>query len=119
VGVTAPTGNFGAHHSEAAVDSFPNIFLGDWRPETGPSSAGVELGVGVEQSGIATDAAEDAFLVVVRIVIGVRKLGGGVTSNFEGIRRELLFPFGFSFHDSIHSYDGDSLADIGKFDNGY
>jgi hypothetical protein len=119
VRVTAPTGNFGAHHSEAAVDSFPDIFLGDWRPETGPSSAGVELGVGVEQSGTATDAAEDAFLVVVGIVIGVRKLGGGVTSNFEGIRRELPFPFGFSFHNPIHSYGGDSLDNIGQFDNGY
>jgi hypothetical protein len=119
VGVTAPTGNFGANHSEAAVDSFPNIFLGYWCPETGPSSAGVELGVGIKQSGVTTDAAEDSFLVRVRIFIGVRTFSGGVTRNFERIRRELLFPFGFSFHNPVHSNGGDSLADIGKFDDGY
>ena len=117
MGVTAATGNFGAHHSEAAVDRFANIFLGDWSPETGPSGAGVELGVGVEQSRVAAHAAEDAFLLPVRIVVGVRAFGGGVTSNFEGIRSELLFPFGFRFHDPVHSDGGDLLADIGKFDD--
>jgi hypothetical protein len=119
VGVTAPAGNFRAHHSEATVGGFANIFLGYWCPETGPSGAGVELGVGVKQGGVTTDATEDALLVCVRIVIGVRTFGGGVTSNFEGIGRKLPFPFGFSFHNPIHRYGGDALTLIGKFDDGY
>ena len=119
MGVTESTGNFGAHHSEAAVGGFANIFLGYWCPETGPSGAGVELGVGVKQGGVTTDAAEDTLLARVRIFIGVRMFGGGVTSNFEGIGRELLFPFGFSSHNPVHSYGGHALTQIGKFDDGY
>ena len=117
MGVTALTGNFGAHHSEATVGGFANILLSYRRPETGPSGAGVELGVGVKQGCVTTDAAEDTLLVRVRIFIGVRTFGGGVTSDFKGIGRKLLFPFGFSFHNPGDSYGGDALPRIGKFDD--
>ncbi len=60
VGVAAAAGNFGAGDAEGAVDFLDDIFLGDGLIEAGPAGAGIEFGGGVEESGVAADAAEDS-----------------------------------------------------------
>src|SRR5271155_2106305 len=97
--VAETAGNCSADHAEADVRGFRNIFFGDGLPETGPAGAGVELGAGVEERGIAPDAAKDAWGVVVGIFVGVRALGGGVARDFERIGRELFAPVVFGLGD--------------------
>ena len=75
------------------------------------------LAAGVEERGIATDAAEDAWGVIVGIFVGVGALGCGVARDFERVGRELLAPLVVCFHDFG---DGDgvlALASIGEDDN--
>ena len=114
VRVTQAARNGCAHHEQAAVGGLQDIFFGNGGPKARPAGAGLELGAGVEQSGVAANAAEDTFLVIVRIFVGVGALGAGVASDFERIGRELLAPVIFGFYDSGNSDGVFALARVGE-----
>jgi hypothetical protein len=79
--------HFRARHAVAAIGFFHYIFLGDRRVETGPTGAGIEFGVGAEEFGAATHAAENAFVMNVKIRAGEWRLGGGVARYFKLVLR--------------------------------
>ena len=83
---------FGSRHAVSDVGFFDDVFVVNWGPETGPAGAGIEFCVGAEKGRVATDAAEDAFIVDVEIFAGERRLGGGMARDFEGVGGQLLFP---------------------------
>jgi hypothetical protein len=87
VGVALAALHFRARHAVAAIGFFHYIFLGDRRVETGPACAGIEFCVGAEKFGAATDAAENAFVMNVKIRAGERRFGRRVASDFELVRR--------------------------------
>ncbi|MNE74298.1 hypothetical protein D3C80_1703690 [compost metagenome] len=57
---------------------------GDGLREAGPAAAGVELGVGREQLGIAANAVVAAVGPVLFVFAGVGALGGGVACDLVG-----------------------------------
>src|ERR1700687_2559943 len=60
VGIAETARDGGADHAEAGIAGFQNIFFGDGLPETGPAGAGFKLCRGIEERGVAADAAENA-----------------------------------------------------------
>jgi hypothetical protein len=115
VGFAATAGYFGAGHAEGSVGGLNNIFFGDGLVEAGPAGAGIEFGGGVEESGVAADAAENSLGVIVGIFVGVGTLGAFVTRDFVGVGGKLFAPFGVGLDDGG---DGDFFcADtgVGKF----
>jgi hypothetical protein len=54
-------GDGGSDHEHAAVGGFEDVFGGDGLPEARLAGAGVELGFGAEEGGVAADATDDAF----------------------------------------------------------
>ena len=54
--------------------------------EAGPTATGVELGAGIKQQGIATDAAVVAHGPKVFVAAGECPLGGGMAGDFKGQR---------------------------------
>ena len=83
----------GADDSECCVTGFADVLGSDGRPETGPPCAGLELGGGIEERIVATDAAIDAFVVQVPVFPGKRDFGIGIAGNVEDSGGELLAPF--------------------------
>jgi hypothetical protein len=61
--ITQAARDCGADHHEASVDGIDHVFRRNGLPEAGPSSAGIELGCGVEQGQGASDAAKKAAVV--------------------------------------------------------
>src|ERR1700679_4140542 len=99
MGFAAAAGYFGAGHAERSVGGLDNIFFGDGLIEAGPAGAGIEFCGGVEKSGVATDAAENSFGVIVGIFVGVGALGAFVARDFVGVGGKLFAPFGVCFDD--------------------
>src|SRR6202167_2992869 len=103
--VAEAAGNGGADHAQADIGVFSDIFFGYRRPEAWPAGARVEFGAGVEERGVAADAAENSFGVIIGIFVGVGALGPGVARNFERIGRELFAPL-FVCLDDLGGGDG-------------
>ena len=115
--VAEAAGDGGAFHAEADVARLVDIFFGDGLVKTGPAGAGIELGIGVEQRGVATDAAKNAFGVVVGIFVGVGALGSGVARNRERFGRKLFAPLVFGFNHGGQGDDVFALAGVSEFDD--
>ena len=92
------TGHFGSNHAVAAVYVFFNIVGVQWCKVAGPAAAGIELGVGCEQSGSAANATVNAGLVVILILPGESTLGAFLAGNFEAGGREFFAPLGLCFN---------------------
>ena len=66
--------------------------LGRCRGEARPAGAGVELGVGAEQRGSATDAAIHAVALVVVVSMTESPFRSVLAGNMELLRRKLFAP---------------------------
>jgi hypothetical protein len=77
VRVTQPARNSCSHHEQGVVRGFQDIVFRDGRPKARPARAGFEFGLGIKQRGIATNTAENAFLMIAGIFMGVGTLGLG------------------------------------------
>jgi hypothetical protein len=100
VGVAEAAGDRGADHEHGAVGCFEDVFGGDGLPETWPAGAGVELGFGAEEGGVAADATEDAVAVLFEQAAGAGGFRVGVTGYVVGDCRELGAPVGVGFDDA-------------------
>ena len=85
VGVAFCAGDGGADEAESCIPDFGYVFSGDGRPETGPSGAGFELGVGTEQRIVTTDAAVESLVMQIPVFAGEGKLRIRMTSDVEGV----------------------------------
>jgi hypothetical protein len=83
MGLAPPAGNGGAHHTQAVVGGFYDIFFCDGRPKTGPARSGLEFCSRTEKRGVAANAPKDAFVMHVQIVSGERPFRSGMAGNFE------------------------------------
>ena len=79
-------GDRGAHHAEGLVLDLDDVLLGDRLPEARPAGAGIELRVGIEERGVAADAAVEAGGMVVPIRPGEGLLGALLAGDVEGDR---------------------------------
>ena len=75
-----------SHHAVGAIDSLFNRPRQSALVEAGPTATGVELGAGIKQQGIATDAAVVALGPMVFVAAGESPLGGGMAGDFKGQR---------------------------------
>jgi hypothetical protein len=92
VRIATRTGHRDPAHSVAVVFGHLHIFLGDGRPEAGPSCAGFEFGIGIEQRRSAAGAAKNSFIVQVPIFPGKGAFRPVMTGDLKGLRGELLLP---------------------------
>src|ERR1700720_1477154 len=107
---TAPARNCRSHHTETVVGGFQNILFRNRRPKTWPACTRLKLGAGIEQSGVAANAAKNAFQLFVWIFIRVRALGSSTSRDFKRIGRELLLPLIFGFYDGGNGHHRFTLA---------
>ena len=80
------TNRLSSHHAVGAVDSLFNRTRQSALVEAGPTATGVELGAGIKQQGIATDAAVVALGPMVFVAAGESPLGGGMAGDFKSQR---------------------------------
>jgi hypothetical protein len=92
VRIAALAGHRNAPHAEADIRTFQDIVFRDRLPEARPTGAGFELGAGVEQDRLATDAIIQSFGVLVPQCTGKRPLGSGPSSDVERLGGQLLPP---------------------------
>src|SRR5579863_8304563 len=71
--------------------------------KTGPTGAGIELGIGAEQFRLAADAAVNTVIVQVPILAGEGWLCAFLPCDVELLRSELLLPFGLGFVNFFHT----------------
>ena len=77
VGSTRTTRGLGAYSAETVVGAFIYEVVADGFPETGPSTACVELGGALEEGLTADDTAVGAGALVVPVLACERRLGTG------------------------------------------
>src|SRR4249919_4334145 len=116
VRIAATAGNRRAFHADQIVTGGDFVYLGDRLPETRPAGAGVELGRGIEQRGVAADAAIDAAIVQVPVFAGERALGAGFAGDVIRARRQLFSPFGFALGHFQRLFAAQLLTAVGKAD---
>ncbi len=92
MGVAFSAGDCGADDAEGSVADLGHVFGGDRSPETGPSRPRVELGGGIEQRVVTTNAAIDARVVQVPVFSGEGDFGIGVARDVEDSVGKLLAP---------------------------
>ena len=95
--VAASADDFGPDHEESLVFDLSYIGSVDRLPETGPAGARFELGRGIEKGQVAADALVDAVFLIVPVLAAESAFGALLTRDFELLRCELRFPFGFRF----------------------
>src|SRR5277367_2038719 len=117
--VTQRAGDSITNHAVADVADRADILRRNWLPETGPTGAGIKLGLGGEQRVVAADATKHALLVQVPILSAVGKFGVSVASNVEGGGRELLLPIVFGLNNFCDMDGLQSLAVIGELNDLY
>src|SRR3954468_11234975 len=84
--------HLGSPHAECAVGFSLHVFLGDRRPEAGPSRARLELGVRAEQGVRAAHAEVRPLLVVLIILARERALGTFLAGYGVLLGSQLLLP---------------------------
>lgn len=94
MGATAGAANFGAYHAMAAVSVERDCLGCDTLPETGPSRAGVKLGVRTEKIGAAADTSIGAPALVIPINARERPFSAPLASDPILLWREALAPLG-------------------------
>jgi hypothetical protein len=104
VGVTTAAEHFNTYHPVTLVTFFSDRFIVDRLEVTGPTCAGVELGIRVEQRGSAADAAVDAVAFIIIELPAERGFGAVFTADVVGFGREFLTPLLFGFGDFFHTY---------------
>ena len=82
-----------------------------------PAGTRFELSFGVEESGVATDAAEDAGSVLVPTDAGVRHLGVSLAGNVVGVFAELMEPFAIGLHNLGDGFAAQLLAIVAEVDD--
>src|SRR5437763_2767211 len=93
VSIAFGAGDSRANDSESPVPNFSDILGCDWRPETGPSGAGIKLCCGVEQGVIAADTPIRSALVQIPVLTGKGYFGVGTSGDVVGIGGKLPAPF--------------------------
>ena len=117
VSLASPARYGGPCHPVADIYTLDDVFLRYRRPEARPAGAGFELGFRTELRGIATDAAEDSFVMHVQKRARSGDFSAGTTSNFKRGSRQLRLPFRVGFPDHRNRNHSLAHAGIREFNN--
>src|SRR5438445_6415269 len=82
----------GASHEKRAVGVGADVLFGDRLVKARPSGARLELGIGTEQRRGAADAPVEPLVVVFRILVGIRRFGAFLASDFVLLGCQELAP---------------------------
>ena len=109
--------DFGTAYAEGVVVDLDDVFFSDGRVEAWPAGTRFELSLGVEESSVAADAAEDAGAVLVPTDAGVRHLGVSLAGNVVGVFAELMEPFAIGLHNLGDGFAAQLLAIVAEVDD--
>jgi hypothetical protein len=107
------------HHPESLIFRSVDVFARYRLPETGPTGAGVELGCGGKQSGVATNASIQAVIMKIPVRARVRKLGRRSPGHLEGRFCQQVAPGAVALQHLRHLMGVADLARFGNIYNGY
>jgi hypothetical protein len=114
MGATIRTYHFGAAHKKAAILGSGHIVGLHRLPKTGPATARIEFGIGIEQGFTATHAAINPWFVTIVIVAGKGPLSPFLTANGKLLRGQLGTPFGFGLTDFVAHTGFSPVFDLRK-----
>src|ERR1700678_2107980 len=91
--IAARAMNFGTLDQHAEIGSRADILIRNGRPKAGPAGAGIKLGIGAEDGGVAADAAKEASLMHLKKRTAERYVGALLARHIILLGAELLAPF--------------------------
>jgi hypothetical protein len=97
MGTAVTAHDFNPNHAMADVAIFNNILITDWLVETGPATAGVVFGTGIEQGLAATATMIGSGDLAVVVLAGKSGLRALLSTYPELVRGKLLAPLFISF----------------------
>src|SRR5690554_7117898 len=104
VGIAAGAQHLDPVHAVAEVLGGGDRCFAHRRPVAGPTAAGVELGVGIEQGGIAADAVIDARSVLAVILAGKGPFGSLQSTDLKLGLGQLFSPGLLAFFQFVHIF---------------
>jgi hypothetical protein len=105
VGIAARTSHLGADHPVRRVAKALDAARYGFFPEAWPATAGIELGAGVEQQGIAADAVVIAGFISVVMLATEWAFRARLACNPLLFRCQLRTPFCIAFHNFVFHLD--------------
>ena len=101
VSAAAAAVHFDPLYAVGVIGDLFYIFFDEGLPETGPSGAAVEFGIGAEEFLSAADALIGSFGVVIPVNAGKGPLSAFFTGYLVLLGRELFLPFSIGLGDRV------------------
>ena len=109
--------HFPAHHTQANVHFFVEIFRRNRFPETRPAGSGLEFRVGGKQSISTANASKYPHAMLVRQIAAFRRFRPRKPRHPVRIHGQLLFPFVPRFSDFLARHSPQLHAVVVKLDD--